>query len=484
MASIKEESVKGVVWNGIGRFANLGISFILSIILARLLTPEDYGTVGIYGVFFAIAATFIDSGFSSALIQKKNLSDTDTSTAFYFNIVVGIFFYIAFFISSPLISRFFDVPILSDIIKVTSINLVIGSLTTVQTALYQKRVDFKTTSLASLVANVLSGLLGIYLAYTGYGVWALVYQGVAMSSINSLILWVFSKWHPIFAFSWKSFRDLFSFGGKIFLSSLLSTIYSQGANFALGKFYTSKDLGLYTKGSQLASLFSTNVSTVLQTVTFPVLAKIQDEDERLIQVYRVYIKFTSLIIFFLMMLMLALAKPFILFLYTSKWEGAIIYLQLFCLGAMFGHIDKINLNLFYVKGRGDVVLKLEIVKKIFAFAILIASIPMGVLAICASKIVYEQIALFINMYPTGKYFNYGCGKQWKDFGKYLLLSFIANVPAFLLSFTSIPYILVLIAGTLVSVLIYVCLLKLSNDDIFNNYVVTEIRSRIKQFHKR
>lgn len=478
MESIKKQTVNGVSWNAFGKFTNIGVSFIIGLVLARLLTPTDFGTLGVYGIFFAIASTFIDSGFSSALIRKKDLSNVDCSTVFYFNIALGIFFYIVFYLTSPLIADFFGIPILKDIIKVTAINIVIGSFTTVQGTLYHKRVDFKTTSLVNIFCNITSGAVGIYMAYTGHGVWSLVYQGLVASILRSILLWYFSKWRPLLVFSKKSFNEMFSYGSKILAASLLSTLYFQGEKFAIGKFYSPRDLGLYTKGTSEASLVSSNITSTLQSVTFPILAKIQDDDKRLMDVYKKYIKFTSMVIFFLMLLLVVLAKPLILFLYTAKWAGAIIFLQIMCFAYMFDHITKINLNLFYVKGRSDIVLRLEVIKRIISFSILIASIPLGVLAICASKIVYTQIATFINIYYTGKLYHYGYFKQWKDFGKYFLMAAISVTPSFLLSYIDIPNLALLIIGAILSLTIYMSILFIIKDEIFQEYVWKEVIVRV------
>ena len=484
MESIKKQTVKGVSWNAFGKFTNIGVSFIIGLVLARLLTPTDYGTLGVYSIFFAIAGTFIDSGFSSALIRKKDLTDVDCSTVFYFNIALGIFFYIVFFLTSPLIADFFGIPILKDIIKVTAINIVIGSFTAVQGTLYSKRVDFKTTSLVSIFCNITSGVVGIYMAYTGHGVWSLVYQGLVASILRSILLWYFSKWRPLLAFSKKSFNEMFSYGSKILAASLLTTLYFQGEKFAIGKFYSPRDLGLYTKGTSEASMVSSNITTTLQSVTFPILAKIQDDDERLMDVYKKYIKFTSMIIFFLMFLLVVLAKPLILFLYTAKWAGAIIFLQIICFAFMFDHITRINLNLYYVKGRSDIVLRLEVIKRIISFSILFASIPLGVLAICISRVVYAQIATIINVYYTGKLYHYGYFKQWKDFGRYFVMAAVSVTPAFLLSYMDIPNLALLIFGAIFSLTIYISILFVTKDVIFHEYVWHEIKVRINQLKSK
>lgn len=459
MGELKEKTLSGVKWNAIGRFSTQGVSFVISILLARLLSPSDYGVLGMIAIFMAIAQTFIDSGFGSALIRKKDCTDIDYSTAFYFNVVVGIVCYLILFISAPLIANFFNTPILEDIVRVFGINLFLSSLTIVQSAKLTAVVDFKSQAKISLAATIVSGSVGLIMAYSGYGVWSLVYQSVVSSVVRTLLLWIVTGWKPLRIFSKQSFKYLFGFGSKILSASLLHTIYSNLTTILIGKFYTPKDLGYYTRGESLATLPSSNITSILQSVTYPILSKLQDDDIRLIQVYRKYIRMASIIIFFGMFLMAALAEPLIITLFTDKWQNSVIYLQIFCFAWMFDHLCLLNLNILYVKGRSDLVLRLEIIKKTISISMVIAAIPFGVLAICVAHALYTQIAVIINTYYTGKLFGLGYFAQVRDFIKYLIYSFVAVSPAFLLSFTSLSTIIVLGIGACVSCLIYWILLR-------------------------
>ena len=454
MGELKEKTLSGVKWNAIGRFSTQGVSFVISILLARILTPSDYGVVGMIGLFMAIAQTFIDSGFGSALIRKNDCTDEDFSTAFYFNIAVGVICYLILFFSAPLIAKFFDTPILRDIVRVLSINLFLNSLSIVQTAKLTVAVDFKSQAKVSLVATIVSGCVGLAMAYSGFGVWSLVYQSVSLSAVRTLLLWMITKWKPLLIFSKQSFKYLFGFGSKILSASLLHTIYSNLTTILIGKFYTSKDLGYYSRGESLATLPSSNLAGILQSVTYPILAKIQDDDARLISVYRKYIRITSMVIFFGMFLMAALAEPLILTLLTDKWQESVIFLQVFCFAYMFDHICQLNLNILYVKGRSDLVLRLEVIKKTISISMIVAAIPFGVLAICIARALYTQIAVIINTYYTGKLFGLGYFAQVKDFINYFFFSFLSVSPAFLLSYTSLPSIAVLVVGACLACLIY------------------------------
>ena len=463
MGELKEKTLSGVKWNAIGRFSTQGVSFVISILLARILTPSDYGVVGMIGIFMAIAQTFIDSGFGSALIRKKDCTDEDFSTAFYFNIAVGVICYLILFFTAPLIASFFNTPILIDIVRVLSINLFLNSLTIVQTAKLTIAMDFKSQAKVSLVATIVSGCVGLAMAYSGLGVWSLVYQSVSSSAVRTILFWMITKWNPLRVFSKQSFNYLFSFGSKILSASLLHTIYANLTTILIGRLYPPKDLGYYSRGENLAKLPSSNLTGILQSVTYPILSKIQDDDARLIQVYRKYIRITSLVIFFGMFLMAALSKPLILTLLTDKWTDSIIYLQIFCFAYMFDHICQLNLNILYVKGRSDLVLKLEVIKKTISISMIVTAIPFGVLAICISHALYTQIAVIINTYYTGKLFGLGYFAQVKDFVQYFIYSLLAVLPAFLLSFTSLPLIAVLVVGGCSACIIYWILLHRNSD---------------------
>lgn len=459
MGELRDKTISGVKWSAIGRFSTQGIGFVIGLLLARVLSPSDYGVVGMVGIFFAIAQTFIDSGFCSALIRKNDCNDTDYSTAFYFNIIVGLICCILLSLCAPYIAEFFETPILKEIVIVMSINMFISSFTIVQWAKLNSAIDFKTQAKIGLITTILSGIVGLTLAYSGFGVWSLVFQNLVATILRTIILFVTAKWMPKWVFSKQSFNYLFGFGSKILTASLLHTIYANMTTVIIGKFYTAKDLGFYSRGESLASLPSMNITGILQSVTYPILSKIQDDDKRLIQVYRKYIAMTSMIIFFGMCLLAALAKPLILLLLTEKWVDSVIYLQIFCFALMFDHLCQLNLNILYVKGRSDLVLRLEIIKKTISISMIIAAIPFGILAICIARAIYTQIAVIINTYYTGKLFGLGYFAQVKDFIGYLVGSMVAVFPAFLLTFTEFPHWSILILGTVVAVMIYLILFR-------------------------
>ena len=412
--SLKQKTTKGLFWSSVERFSNQGMSFFFSVILARLLSPSDYGIIAMVTIFFAVAQSFVDSGFSNALVRKTDRREEDLSTCFYFNIGVGIVAYIVLFLIAPLVASFYNQPILSPIIRITGLGVVLNSLCVVQQALFTIKIDFKSQAKVTLSATIISGIVGVILAYQGYGVWALVWQGVVMTSARMALLWLMSKWRPTTGFSKSSFNYLFGYGSKLLASGLLDTIYNNIYPIVIGKFYTPAQLGNYSRALSFAQLPSSNITSILQRVTFPVLSTIQDDIPRLQANYRRLLKLSAFIVFPLMMGLAAVAFPMIRIVLTPKWEGCSLYLQIICFALMWYPIHAINLNLLQVKGRSDLFLRLEIIKKIVGVCIMCITIPLGITAMCIGMVVSSLISLFINTYYTGKLINIGCLKQIRD----------------------------------------------------------------------
>lgn len=419
--SLKKQTINGIIWSGIERFSVQGIQFLIMIIMARLLTPKDYGLVGMLTVFIAIAQTFIDSGFSQALIRKQNRTETDNSTVFYFNIGVGICIYILFYIIAPFISKFYDIPELTAIMRVISLGVIFNSLAVVQRALLTIRIDFKTQAKASLMAVILSGITGITMAYKGFGVWAIIAQQLTNLSLSTLLLWIFAKWRPKGTFSIDSFRELFTFGSKLLISGILETLYRNIYLIIIGKLFTASKLGYYTRAQQFSDFPSLNLTGIFQRVTYPILCKIQNDKEKLAQAYRKFLRVSAFIIFPLMIGLSAVAEPFILLLLKEQWHFAIIILKIICFAAMWYPIHAINLNLLQVEGRSDLFLRLEVIKKIVGIMILCLTIPLGLIAMCYGQIASSLISLIVNTYYTGKLINVGFIRQMKDLTPTLIL---------------------------------------------------------------
>ena len=412
--SLKQKTTKGLFWSSVERFSNQGMSFLFSVILARMLDPSDFGIIAMITIFFAVAQSFVDSGFSNALVRKTDRREEDLSTCFYFNIGVGVIAYIVLFLIAPLVSSFYNQPILSPIIRITGLGVVLNSLCVVQQALFTIKIDFKSQAKVTLSATIISGIVGVVLAYQGYGVWALVWQGVVLSLVRMALLWLMSKWRPTTGFSKSSFNYLFGYGSKLLASGLLDTIYNNIYPIVIGKFYTPAQLGNYSRALSFAQLPSSNITSILQRVTFPVLSTIQDDIPRLQANYRRLLKLSAFIIFPLMIGLSVVAFPMIRLILTPKWEGCSLYLQIICFALMWYPIHAINLNLLQVKGRSDLFLRIEIIKKIVGVCIMCITIPLGITAMCIGMVASSLISLFINTYYTGKLINIGCLKQMRD----------------------------------------------------------------------
>lgn len=433
MSGVREATLSGAKWGMIEKFSVMGARFIIGLIMARLLSPDDYGQVAVITVFILIGDTLVDSGFGNALIRKKDHNPVDFSTVFYTNLLISLGCYAILFFAAPYVAEFFKMPIVASLLRVQSISLVINALFAVQISKLTIELNFRAMALINFMASLLSGIVGIALAYSGFGVWALVIQTIISSIVTLVGATLVTRWLPGLVFSKRAFKELFSYGSKLLASSLIHRIYSQLTTIIIGRFYTPQDLGTFDRGTGLATMPTDTVGMVMQKVTFPILAKLQDDDARLLEVYRKYLKILSLVIFFCAFLFASLAKPIILIVLSSKWIGAVIFLQIYSFSTCFSHLDSININFLYVKGRSDLVLRLEFIKKTLSILVLLASIPFGVIAICIARVIHMQITVIFDSYYTGKFYGYGYMRQLRDVGKYLVVAIAVSLPGYLLS---------------------------------------------------
>lgn len=411
--SFMDKAVSGAIWTGLEKIIRQLSQFVIGIILARLLAPEEFGVIGMLAIFIAISQTFTDSGLSSALIQRKDCTDADFSTIFYFNIVVALFFYIVLFVSSPWIASFYNMPILEDVTRVVALSIIFSGLTSVQNTRLTKELKFKTQSIISIICMLVTGVTGLSLAYSGWGVWSLVFQALSGQICNSICIWVASGWMPKAVFSVTSFSKLWKFGSKLLVSSLINTIYTNLYTLVIGKAFSPAQVGHYNRANQYASLPTHTVQDMALKVNYPILAKMQDENERLLGAYKRLMSVPLYILYPILIGICVTAEPLIEVMIGEKWLPCVPMLKVLCLGYMFSPLTHLNLNLLYVKGRTDLVLKLEFIKKPIAFAILIATIPLGIIWMVAGKALYEFIAFSFNCYYTGKILGYGEIKQLK-----------------------------------------------------------------------
>lgn len=419
--SLKQKTKKGVIWSTVERFSVQGVQFIVMIVMARLLTPHDYGIIGMLAIFLAIAQSLIDSGFSQALIRKTDRTETDNSTVFYFNLIVSGLLYLVLFLSAPLVAKFYHTPELCPVMRVVCLGIIFNSLAVVQRALLTVNIDFKTQAKASLSAAVMSGVIGITLAYHGAGVWALVVQQLVNLGVNTGLLWVLSSWRPKRVFSWQSFHELFAFGSKLLVSGLIYTIYQNLYTLVIGKLFAPSKLGHYTRAQQFSSFPSSNLTGVIQRVTYPVLCEIRNDEEHLKSVYRRFLKISAFIVFPLMVGLSAVSAPLVHVILGSKWDYCAQLLQILCFAMMWYPIHAINLNLLEVKGRSDLFLRLEIIKEILGVVILCATAPFGLLVMCYGQILNSILSLLINTCYTGKLIGLGFIKQMRDLLPTLIL---------------------------------------------------------------
>lgn len=436
MQTFKDRVLRGFWWSSIERFSIQGVQFIVGILIARILTPDDYGLMGMVIVFLAISQVLIDSGFSTALIQKKDCTEVDYATVFYFNVVLGFLFYLVLFWAAPLISRFYQQPQLILITRIWGLNVIFISLTVVQRAKLTILVDFKTQAKASFLSVILSGIVGIILAYKGYGVWALVLQSLINNALSAVLLGWYAHWIPVCKFSGESFRSLFGFGSKLLGAGILDTLYKNIYPLLIGKLFNSSELGYYTRADQFSQLPSSNVTGIIQRVTFPVLCELQENEEKLKQIYRKFIQMAAWFIFPLMLGLAAVSVPAIRLILTEKWLPAAPMLQLLCLSGMLYPVHALNLNLLNVKGRSDLFFRLEIIKKAIITLVILFTFSYGVMALIAGQVVTSYLILFINTYYTKKIIGYGILNQLKDLSMIFLISVLTAL--LMWSITLIP----------------------------------------------
>jgi len=431
---LKGKTVNGIIWSFIDTFAGQGIQFIVGIVLARILSPREFGLIGMITIFIAISQSFIDSGFSTALIRKKDCTQHDYSTVFYFNLSIGIIMFFILFFGANAISSLFNEPELKKIIQVLGIVLIINSLTIIQRTILIKNIDFKLQARISVLASIGSGLIGILLALKNFGVWSLVGQQISRQALNSFFLWLWNKWRPLLIFSIKSFKELFGFGSKILISGLINTTFQNVYYLIIGKYFSAIELGYYTWAEQFKNLPSRNLTAIIGRVSFPVLSSFQDDNNQLRANYKKLISVVMFITFILMMGMAAIAKPLVLVLIGEQWIPSIIYLQMLCFVGMLYPLHALNLNILNVKGRSDLFLKLEIIKKVLAVPIIIIGIFLGIKIMIVGIMVNSLIAYYMNSYWSGKLINYSVKEQLKDIVPSFLIALTVSVIVYLFNY--------------------------------------------------
>lgn len=452
--SLKTKAKKGLYWNTASNFANQGMRFAFGLILARLLTPDAYGVIGMLGVFMCVIQVFIDCGFSQALIAKQDRNQTDFATEFFFNIGVGIVGYIILFVAAPFIADFYNMEILSPVLRVLGIGIVINSFCVVQNAQFSIRLDFKTPARLGISTNLFSGIVGIFLAYLGWGVWALVFQQVASGILNAVLVWILVGWRPTLEFSKDSFKYLWNYGSKVLASSLIQQVYDNLYPLVIGKFFSARQLGIYSRAQGFASLPSSNISGILGGVTFPILSKINNDSTRLIRIYRRMIKMATFIVFPLMLGLMSVSDPLVRVVLNQQWYSCILILQLLCCALLWQPISWINLSILKVLGRTDVILKLEIIKRIAGIVSIVSSVPFGIVGMCVGYIILYLFCFLLNTVYISRITKVPLRCYVVDIGPSLVNSVLMSCLVLLVTYFISSNIASLIVGVLIGVLYY------------------------------
>lgn len=432
--SLKTKTIHGIGWSLIDTIAGSGITFLIGLVLARILSPSEYGLIGMVTIFITILSAFVDSGFSTALVRLKDANDVDYSTGFYTNLVISLFSFMLLFVLAPYIALFFYQPLLQDLIRAMGIIVIIRAFNIVQGAMLTKRIDFKTQTKASLISSILSGILGIFTALTGFGVWALVIQQITRQFLNTIFLWFYNRWVPLLCFSFESFKGMWSFGWKIMATNLISSIWNELNQVVIGKCYSPSTLGLFTRANQFTSLCASNFTNVIQRVSFPVLSNIQDEEERLKIGYQHVIRNTMLLSFGIMMGMAACAKSMIYCFVGEKWLDCVPMLQLICFSMMLYPLHAINLNMLQIKGRSDLYLKLEIAKKCILLFPLFLGIYVGIYWMLLGGVLTSVISYFLNAHYSGFLINYSMKEQISDIFPSFCIALSMSIAVYIVGF--------------------------------------------------
>jgi teichuronic acid exporter len=432
--SLGDKIFSGAFWSLVERISTQAVQAALGIVLARLLTPNDYGLIGLLLVFIVISQVFIDSGFTKALVQKKSRTAEDISTVFFFNIAISIVCYVVLWFCSPLVAVFYEIPKLESLLRVLALSLIINALFTVRSTIVTIALDFKLLAKINLIATIISGGIAIYLAYIGFGVWALVYQTLIKSMTSAILFWSFTKWTPSFKFSTSSFKEMFSFGSNLLIGSLLNTAVNNISSLIIGKLINAKQLGYYTQGVQYVGIVDKTINTVINKVLLPTLSSIQDQQSLLVKYTKNILKTSSILVTPLFFILFVLAEPFVNVLLGSKWMPAAPIIQLFALARLITVFSGINVNLLYVLGRSDLALKQQYVKMAIRVVLILIGVQFGIFYVALAELVSTIIHFFINTYYPGKIMNYGSTKQIKDLSKILALNILTLSLCFLLKY--------------------------------------------------
>lgn len=467
------------LWRLLERFGAQGVSLVVSIILARLLEPSVYGTIALVTIFNTIMQVFVDSGLGTALIQKKDADETDFSTVFFFNLAMCVILYGIMFLIAPLIAKFYNIPELTPIVRVLSLTILVSGVKGIQQSYISKNMLFKRFFFSTIGATVMSAIIGIGMAYNGYGVWSLVAQNLSSSIISTFILWITVRWRPRLLFSFGRLKELFSYGWKILVSALINTVYSDIRQLIIGKMYSSADLAYYNKGHQYPQLIVNNINSSIDSILLPVMSKEQENRERVKMMTRRSIKISTYVMMPMMAGLAACAEPFVRLLLTEKWLPAVFFLRIFCITMAFYPVHTANLNAIKAMGRSDLFLKLEIAKKIVGISALLLTMWISVKAMAYSLLVTTVLSQVINSYPNKKLLGYSYPDQIKDMLPTILISAFMFAAVFCTTFLPLGDIVTLLIQVPLGIIVYVgCSVIFRNENF--KYILSTAKGYLKR----
>ena len=477
--NIRGKAFSGIIWGGMEKFSLQIFGFVQGIILARLLSPSDYGLVAMVGIFVMLSYTFVDAGFGTALIQKKDRTEKDYSTVFIMNLSLSFLISLILFLCAPFIADFYHEQILCKIVRTYSFIIFLSSLVAIQDVRLSIFLEFRKKSIINIVITIISGILSIVLAFSGYGVWSLIYPQFVMLLIKCLLYWHFQHWIPKLDFSRESFSKLFGFGSKILISSILATFSGNIYSLVIGKIFSASSLGFYSRADGYAALPVKTITGVVDSVTYPVLSKLQDNDTRLIGSFRRMLRISAYIIFPIMMGLAVLAKPLVIVLVTEKWLPCVIYLQVLCFARMWWHVHILNLNLLKAKGRSDLFLKLEVIKQVTIILFLVSTAPFGIMIICIGSVFSAIVSMCINSFYTGKLLHFGIIRQMREMLPSILYSIVMGGIVYISILFLTSMWIKLLVGTLVGISSYILISVVTKSQDFN-YLLALVREKIRR----
>ena len=476
-SNLKEKTARGIKWGFIDNVAGVGIIAIANLILARILSPQDFGIIGMTAIFITLSNSLIDSGFSSALIRLKSVTEKDLNTVFHFNFVTSLLLYAILYFTAPLIAGFFGQPVLTDIVRVLSLSMIVNALCIVQKVILIRRIDFRTQAIASTVSSVLSSGVAIWMALYGFGVWSLVALQVLKSVFTAVILWLCSKWFPSFLFSVKSLKEMFSFGGRMLLTAIVSTLWSEIYSFIIGKTYAPSVLGQYSRADKFRNMVTSNISTVMQRVTYPVLSMINDEKDRQARAYRKILRTAVLIMFPAVLGLAAVSEPLVLTLIGDQWVPAVGYLRILCLSGLFTPLMFCSVSILNADGRSDLTLYLEIFKTAMAVFPVLAGIFFSIEALLWTAVAASAVSYLAYAAAVSRIAGYSVWRQLKDVAPFFAVSAVMAAAVFCISFITAPQWLVL----LIQIVLGVAIVVFAYEFVYRNEEYREVRTAVLKF---